>query len=127
MDFKISLKIEDDYLLIISTGTIGSLKEHMIFDSQISQEILNQGIKKVLVNHIKLKYASGVSTVFNTAKFIDYYIENIPSKIKIFKIAVIPSPQVKHNYKFWETYGRNRGFDIRVFYSMEDALKYIKS
>ena len=66
----------------------------------------------------------------DVASLVKFYIDNLPIKLKSFQVAAVLHEAIKDmgpNARFWETYARNRGYDFKIFYSMENALKYMQT
>ena len=96
-------------------------------DEQLAKEIIKNGIKKVIIDDLEIIYTPGVTSILRTAELVQFYYQQLPDVIKTFKIVSIANQDIKEFAEFWETYAQNRGFDLRVFYTFEDALKFIKS
>ena len=126
MPFTFSIEKKSDYLLIKSKGTIETLEEHISLNKKEAELILKSNIRKVIVDESQTLYSSSYTGILNTAMLINEYMESIPDQIKLFKIASIVKKEFLKEAYFWETYSRNRGYNVRIFFTIEDAINYIK-
>ena len=124
MPFTITAQKKSNYLLVRVSGTIENLEEHKLMDKQVADEIFKHDINKVIVNELPITSSQSYSTIINTAYLVDFYIQAISDRLKLYQIAAVVKKDLDVQGYFWETYARNRGYNVRIFYTMEDALKY---
>ena len=129
MPFHLSIKEENDYIIMKSTGTINNFDEQTELAREQTDLIIKYNVKKVISDVTELQYSLDSFNIVDVASLVKFYIDSLPTQLKSYLIAAVLNEMVKDvipKARFWETYTRNRGFNFRVFYSMEDALKCIQ-
>jgi hypothetical protein len=122
MAITISSNLEADYLLIKVSGSIADMKEMMLLTKQIYDEITKYDSRKVVIDQTENQPPN--SLVYQ-ANLVDFYSEEFPVEVRHLKLAIVTDIKNKRIADFWETYAHNRGYRFRVFYSMDDARKFI--
>jgi len=88
--------------------------------SKLVEEIFRCNCDRLLMDHREAKVNISVSEIFNRP--------TIASKLGIphsSRIAIIYSAR-EPDYRFVETVGRNRGFDVQVFSDIDEGIKWLK-
>ena len=130
MPFHLSVKVEKDYLIMKSTGIINNFDEQKAIDKELVKLIIKNEVKKVISDVTELQYSPPLFNISDIASLIKFYVDNLPIQLKSYiVVAVLPeaAKDVGPKARFWETYARNRGYNFRVFYSMEDAVKSMQT
>ena len=126
MPFTISTEKKLDYLLIKVKGKIENFEEHKSLARAQVEKILKNNIKKVITDHSEISYSMSYIGLISTTELVQFYIDSFPNQIKNFKVAAVLKNFFLTEGYFWEIYARNKGFDVRAFHKMEDAIEYIK-
>ena len=119
MDAKMSSHQEEDYLLIKTSGTIKSWIE---FSKQLYEEITKFDCKMIVIDHMELEFPTCLT---DYCELVNFYAQNLPFDIRLWKLAVVSDPKYKAIADFWETYCHNRGYRYKAFICMEDAVAWI--
>jgi len=88
--------------------------------SKLVEEISRWNCNRLLMDHREAKLDISVSEIFDRPM--------IASKLGVplsSRIAIIYSTR-ESDYRFVETAGRNRGFNIKVFTDIDEGIKWLK-
>ena len=133
MPFKLSIKAKEPYLIIKITGFISTFDEQKAMDKAKVEKMIKYNVDKVIFDDTEIQHAPNLFKVVDISNLVKFYIDKLPIKFKFHKIVDVLNQSFKSmpDYlelaRFWETYARNRGFDVKIVYSMEDALKYFQN
>ncbi len=123
MTIKISSSVEADYLLVTASGNVSNLDDMTELTMQIYQEIVSSTKQKVLVD--QREYVPPDTLVWQ-ADLVKYYSKDFPIELRQLKIAIVTAIENRSTADFFETYAVNRGYNVKVFYSMDEAQEYIQ-
>ncbi|MCW3092509.1 MAG: hypothetical protein JWP81_3578 [Ferruginibacter sp.] len=122
VDVKVTSQNSEAYLLIDSKGVLQTKEDLFKHCQLIFDEIIKHAPQKVLINEPEMQFPPGLFSYF---ELVQHYIDDFPPEIADFKIAVVISEKFKEIGDFWETVCVNRGLQYFVFYSLEDATKWL--
>ena len=124
MNFKLSSSKKADYLVIKASGEIVDIADWKMLNKLYYDEFVKHDAKKVVIDEMEMEMTFPLGLI-NLCELVDSYSEELPIEIRRVKLAVAVDSKHKSTADFWETYAHNRGYHYKVFYSMEDALKYM--
>ena len=90
---------------------------------QIYDEITKYDSKKIVV--IDQTENQSLDSLVHQMDLVKFYSEEFPIGVKHLKLVIVTDSKNRKIAYFWETYARNRGYLFRVFYSMDDARKFM--
>lgn len=119
MNITITCQEKNEYLFIESKGSIENADELIAHSRMIYDEISKHDFKKILIYESETSLPLDLVPHFNLVK---NYIDQYPSDILQFTIAVVVADPYKEVAMTWETICQSRGFRYFVFTSLEDAI-----
>jgi hypothetical protein len=123
MPFTIDTQNKEEYLLVVSKGSIASADELVEHANQIYEEFLKHQQTKILIYQMATEFPSGLSSYLN---LVNHYIDNFSIEIMSVRIAVVIQEKYKELGAFWETVCNNRGYQYHAFTSLEEAEDWLK-
>jgi hypothetical protein len=119
MAINYQFTVKDDILIVEASGEDDGLEEVMAY----AKAIINEGIKhqctKIICDERNLIYRLSTSETYELAKNTAFAAPKIAST------AVVTHPEFKEIIEFWETVAFNRGLNIKVFFTIEDAMQWL--
>ncbi len=122
MDYSISSEIVDDVIEFTAEAVCNNAEELNLMADQYITEISDNGLKKALIDERGVAHLAGIMEQVRAAKHI---MNNHPAEVRRWKIAVVIDPEYSTVTDFFETYVANRGYSIRVFYTMQEAKAFL--
>jgi len=122
MNITITSADKGDYTLITSVGVLESREDLFRHAELVYQEISKYGKHKILIDDTETRLPLNRLYYYDQKHF---FSEGLPPEIRVFKIAVVISPEFKEIGEFWETVAVNRGFEYHSFISMEEAQSWL--
>lgn len=119
MAIQYKFTTKDDILIVETSGEDDGLQEVLDYAEAIIEEGIRQNCTKIICDERKLIYRLSMSDTFELAKNTSL------AAPKIVSTAIITLPEFKEIIEFWETVALNRGLNIKVFFSLEDALNWL--
>jgi len=129
MPFQISIKVEKDHVIVKNMGLIDGYDELKALDKEKIELIVEKNKYLVIDDVTELQFSPKAINITDIAQLVEFYVDNLPAQFKKFKVVTVLNKLLKDvvpKAHFWETYARNRGYNIRVVYTMEDALKLVQ-
>ena len=123
MDVSISSKTEHDYLLIETRGVILDSDEHKQLTLQFYNEIVKYNSEKIIIDVSKITFPKSLE--FHSY-IVEFYKEELPEEVKLWRIAVIDTSNYRELGKYWEYKANNNGYNnFKVFNSKPEAILFI--
>ena len=114
---KIDLKVYNNFVLFTHSGSETD-EEGKVFFDQFKQISSETGIKKILVDIRKFrKKLSNMETY--------EYAVSLANTMRGFTIATVQNEDLYDPKKFGENVAVNRGLNLRVFQTMEEAYDWL--
>jgi hypothetical protein len=99
MEISISAKKKKDYLLIVSKGRLSVAADLLAHATMMYREIIKYDLDKVL---LELTGTVLPQSLFAYYDLVNFYVANLPAKLRSLKMAVI----VKELIKKWRNFGK---------------------
>jgi len=122
MNITITSADKGDYTLITSVGVLESREDLFRHAELVYQEISKYSKHKILIDDTETRLPLNRLYYYDQ---IHFFSEGLPPEVRVFKIAVVISPEFKEIGEFWETVAVNRGFEYHSFISMEEAQSWL--
>jgi hypothetical protein len=119
---SVSSSLEADYLLIKVSGRVADVNDMKLLTRQIYDEIMRYDSKKIVIDQ---RESQPLDSLVSQVELVEFYSEEFPVEARYLELAIVTDSKNEKIASFWETYAHNRGYHFRVFYSMDDALKFI--
>lgn len=100
MNVMIASQVEDDYLLITSSGSISNTEEYMPYAKRCHDEIMKHGITKVIVDELEMQYPA--PSLLDVIDSTEFYSETFLPEMESLKLAVVAHSDIKPIAEFWE-------------------------
>jgi hypothetical protein len=123
MSFKISSCVENDYLKIVASGSIESASEYKIIAEDYYKEWKNKKIKNLIIDERQLELTISISDVCD---IFDFIFKNMPKEVMNIRIVMISSEENRERSLFSANYYKNRGYNINIVFSMEEAMEFLR-
>lgn len=111
--------VKHDILIVEASGEDDGLEDVMTY----AKAIINEGIKhqctKIICDERNLIYRLSTSETYELAKNTAF------AAPKIARTAIITRPDFKEIIEFWETVALNRGLNIKIFFNIKEATKWL--
>jgi hypothetical protein len=120
MSIKYAIEFRDNILRVKATGKDDNLEDVKKYGIAVLEAALSSSCSKVLCDETELEYSLGISDNFESAKFIS---EQAP---KIGKLAIFCKIEQMEDASFWETVAVNRGLQVKVCKSPEEAEEWLR-
>ena len=119
----ISSKVERDYLLIVASGKIVSNEEYRLFVKRYCDEIVQSGLKKIIIDETKVDYALSFLLQNDIVEF--YSSGDLPEEFSTWKIACVGREDMSAFSDFWADLAQRSGYDHQGFSSIESAREFL--
>ena len=120
MSIFYSFQIENDILLVKTTGSDESLEEVQKYGLAIVDKCLENNINKVLIDETELEYKLSTIDTYALAEFLSLQLPRLG------RAALVCDERSLKDAQFFETVVSNRGLQINVFTSKEEARDWIQ-
>ena len=123
MNVIISVKSENEYLLIKASGIITNQEEHGLLTERFYTEIKKHSSKNSIIDLSETSFPLSFEFL---NEIVEYYSKKLPEEVKYWKIAVVNESSYRELGKYWEFIANQRGFmGYKVFSSMKEAKKFM--
>ncbi len=119
----ISSKVEGDYLLIVASGKIVSNEEYRLLFKRYSDEIVQSGLKKIIIDETNVDYALSLLLQTDIVEF--YSSGELPEEFSTWKIACVVREDMSAFSEFWADVAQRSGYEHHGFSSIELAREYM--
>ena len=109
----------DGVLYVKVSGEDDSVDDVIGYGQAVIQQALQHNATRILSDETDLVYRIGTFDVFASAKAL---AENAP---RIVRAALVVNPVQIKDARFFETVAINRGLDVRMFTSFEEAKTWL--
>jgi len=113
--------LKGDVLWVTALGETMSVDVLVEYVRAMTQDALDMGVKKVLVDNRRIIGAMDVLQSHDFAVDVEEQIE----LAKTIRWAVVTSPERMKALRFFETVARNRGLSILAFDTIEEAEDWL--
>lgn len=121
MTIRYIVEERDQYLLFTGEGTEGDLDGNIIIHKMIVDACKKRNCQRVLIDDRNVVYTATASSIYSLAK---HYSEmDVPRFI--LRAAVLADQAYRSDNKFFENVMQNRGINLRIFYELEAAEKWL--
>jgi len=119
---SIQYVFNDDFplLRVKASGKDDDLEDVQNYGIAIIQSAVSSGCTLVLCDETDLEYTLGTFDTYQAATFL---AEHAP---KISKTAIVCKLQHMSDAAFWETVAVNRGLQVKVFKSLQEAEGWLR-
>jgi len=123
MAVDISVKIDNQRLVINAFGVIADHKGHERLTTQLFHEIKKHGIDRIMIDVSNIEFPTSLEFHNN---IVDFYVKEMPAEMKRWKIAVVDESNYRVFGYYWEFLANEQGFlNFKVFASVKDADEYL--
>lgn len=122
MSYELTYKKEKDILLVKASG-MRSFKTVISIITDIQEICIKQNIPKVLVDVQELEGHLKTMEAYELPAFI---FPKIRDKSIIEKSAIVDLEESRGYYSFFENVSVNRGFNLRIFSNIKDAVEWLR-
>lgn len=122
MSLSTTSRVEDNYLLIESSGVVNNAGDEKLLTFQCYEEIAKTDIKRIVLDHRKVEFRASITDMFVV---VSDYSTDFPTELRSRRIASVVAPEYKELCMFWETCALNRGYNFRLFTDFESALEFL--
>ena len=121
MSIDYSFQVEDDILLVKTTGSDENLEEVQKYGLAIVKKSLENDITRVLVDETELEYKLSTIDTYALAEFLSIQLPRLG------KAALVCEEKFLKDAQFFETVVSNRGLQIRAFTSFGKARDWLRN
>ena len=121
MHYNLEIHIQGDVLIVTAKGN-RSLQTIMAMSKEILAACVRDGKKKVICDVRELKGRLSTLEAFDVP---DKYFPKIRDKSVITHSAIVDLKEYEKSYKFFEDVAVNRGFVLRIFSNIDEAIEWI--
>ncbi len=119
----ISSKVEGDYQLIVASGKIVSNKEYRLLLKRYCDEIVQSGLKKIIIDETNVDYAL---SFFLQTDIVEFYSSGeLPEEFSTWKIACVVPEDMSAYSDIWTDAAQRSGYDHQGFSSIELAREFL--
>ena len=119
----ISSKVEGDYLLIVASGKIVSNEEYRLLLKRYCDEIVQSGLKKIIIDETNVDYALSFFLQIDIVEF--YSSGELPEEFSTWKIACVVPEDMSAYSDIWTDTAQRSGYDHQGFSSIESAREFL--
>jgi hypothetical protein len=119
MSITYDIQVEDDLLLVTASGFDDGLEDVQEYGMAVIRSCIENGCTRVLSDEVNLEYRLGTLDTFESARFL---AEMVPAP---HRVAIVCNPAQMPDAAFWKTVASNRGMQVRLFGSREEARQWI--
>jgi hypothetical protein len=124
MNVVVSAKPENEYLFIKVSGAVTNQEEHRLLTRRFYLEIKEHGSNHTIIDVSEASFPNSLEFLHD---IIAFYSEELPDKVKHWKIAVVDESSYRELGKYWEFLANQQGFmGYKVFSSMKEAQASIQ-
>ena len=113
---------KNNHLLINASGSIAGIGELNEFFAQCYREIANQGFTKIIVDERNVAFPQSPEQAIES---VDFIFHMLPEEIRSWHIGAVVSDDMKTIADFWEFQANQRGYQIKIFSTVERAGKFL--
>ena len=125
MDVTIISKIENDYLMIKSSGSVVGIDEYILLQERYYNEIVSYGFTEIIVDESEMELPPSIMAQDEIVKF---FSDELPEEIKRWKIAAVLPNNYIEIARYWELQANKNGYySYKVFTSVDDARQFIQT
>ncbi|HEX2696486.1 MAG TPA: hypothetical protein VHM28_02185 [Anaerolineales bacterium] len=121
MAIQYTYEKKDEILYALGSGVEESLKQDQEVTLEVIEVSRSFGCTKLLMDDRNVAYTSSITSLYELAKSYSAKAE----LYAIRKIAVVADSKYKEDNDFYESAVRNRGLNLRIFYSIEKAEDWL--
>jgi hypothetical protein len=122
MSFTLKSRKKKEYLLIISKGVLSMTEDLVSHSNRVYMETKKFKKQKILVDDTETTFPL---SLFNYSDLVNHYVMNFPPEIKQFQVAIVIAEAFKSMAEFWETVCINKGYQFRVFSTVQEAHNWL--
>lgn len=123
MNVNLSVKPENEYLLINVSGVINNQEENILLTKRFYHEITKHNSKNTIIDISETSFPHSIQFLND---IVTFYSEELPEDVKCWKIAVVDESSYLELVKYWEFAANQKGYTgYRVFPSIHEAQEYI--
>lgn len=115
MSVKFQIFNHENYLKVIAKGKDDDQADVKNYTDAVVNAILDFNSKKVLCDERELQYNLSLTDTFQLGEYVSQYSGHL------IKIAIVCNSKFIDDAKFYETVTTNRGMQIKVYTSIEEA------
>jgi hypothetical protein len=119
----LSSKVEGDYLMIVAAGKIVSNEEYRLLLKRYCDEIVQSGLKKIIIDETNVDYAQSFFLQIDIVEF--YSSGELPEEFSTWKIACVGREDMSAFSDFWVDVAQRSGYDHHGFSSIELAREFL--
>ncbi len=119
----LSSKVEGDCLMIVAAGKIVSNEEYRLLLKRYCDEIVQSGLKKIIIDETNVDYAQSFLLQIDIVEF--YSSEELPEEFSTWKFACVVREDMSEFSDFWVDVAQKSGYDHHGFSSIELAREYM--
>ena len=113
--------VEDELLLVKTSGYDENLEEVQQYGMALIQACQQQGVTRVLCDESELEYRLGTLDIYESAAFMSQAAPEVA------RAAIVCNPRFTADAQFWETVAVNRGLQVRFFPDIAKARAWLKA
>jgi hypothetical protein len=121
MSIRYSIEVRDLYLYLAGEGTEAGLEENVEIHRIIVDACKEHHRQRVLIDDRNVIYTASVISLYVLAK--QYAEVDVHRFIK--RAALLANEAYRTENQFFENTMRNRNINLRVFYDLEEAEKWL--
>ncbi len=122
MAYNLKIEVESSVLWVTATGT-RSLQTVLAMSQEISAACVERNLKKVLVDVQALEGRLGTLDAYDIPT---KHFPKIRNHSIISRCAIVDLKEFENDYRFFENVAVNRGFDLRIFSDVKEAIAWLK-
>ena len=123
MTIHYSIEVRDQYLYLVGEGTEDGLEEDIEIHQMIVNTCKEHNCPHVLIDDRNVIYTASTLSIYMLAKHYDQV--DIPRFIQ--RAALVANQEYRADNQFFENTMRNRSINLRVFYDVQEAEKWLTS
>jgi hypothetical protein len=121
MDYKLAIETKNDVLWVKATGT-RSRETVLDMSGDVLEACVKERVKKVLIDVRELQGRLLPKDSYDIAA---KHFPKIRDPNVITQAALVDLEEFRDQYRFFENVAVNRGFNLRIFPNVEDALQWL--
>jgi hypothetical protein len=119
MAIQYTFECSGTILRVKATGKDDNLEQVENYGLAVWEALNACGCTKVLCDETELEYSLDTFDSFESAKFIAEHAQ------KVLKAAIVCKASNVEDADFWETVAVNRGFQVKMFKTIEEAEEWL--
>ena len=121
MSYNLTIEKKEDVLWVTATGN-RSLQTVLAMSKDIFAACVEKKVKKVLAD---VRALEGRLNMIEAFDIPDKYFPKMRNRSVITRNAIVDLKEYENSYKFFENVAVNRGFHLRIFPNIEEALEWL--